>query len=410
LEAFTFICYIYPMILEMRSANHPKPKSKGFSFYEFFAGGGMARAGLGEGWQCAFANDFDPNKVAVYRDNWGDDKLVQEDVNFIATTALSGEVDLAWASFPCQDLSLAGNYAGLGLPSSKAQTRSGSFWPFWRLMQALVDERRSPRVIVLENVYGALTSNEGRDFTSICSVLSEAGYRFGAMVIDARLFLPHSRQRLFIVAVRGDLRIAPELHVRFPISAWHPPALLLAYGKLLAEMKKQWLWWNLPVPPRHSMRFADLIEEKPTGVEWHTKAETERLIKMMSSLNLAKLNAAKHSGRREVGGVYKRTRVVKGVKLQRAEVRFDDLAGCLRTPSGGSSRQTIIVVDGNNVRSRLLSPREATRLMGLPDSYKLPIRYNDGYHLAGDGVAVPVVRYLAQNLIEPVLTGHPRIN
>lgn len=89
--------------------------------------------------------------------------------------------------------------------------------------------------------------------------------------------------------------------------------------------------------------------------------------------------------------------------MQRAEIRFDDVAGCLRTPSGGSSRQTIMVVDGKRVRSRLLSPREAARLMGLPDTYQLPKNYNEAYHLAGDGVAVPVVRFLAEHLLEPLL-------
>ncbi|TJV20225.1 MAG: DNA (cytosine-5-)-methyltransferase, partial [Mesorhizobium sp.] len=72
-------------------------------------------------------------------------------------------------------------------------------------------------------------------------------------------------------------------------------------------------------------------------------------------------------------------------------------------PTGGSSRQTIMVVDGTRVRSRLISARETARLMGLPDDYKLPRAYNEGYHLTGDGVAVPVVRFLAQHLFEPVL-------
>jgi DNA (cytosine-5)-methyltransferase 1 len=84
-------------------------------------------------------------------------------------------------------------------------------------------------------------------------------------------------------------------------------------------------------------------------------------------------------------------------------VRFDDISGCLRTPVGGSSRQSIIIVEGKSVRSRLLSPREATRLMGLPDSYKLSQNYNEAYHLAGDGVVVPVVRFLAANILEPLL-------
>lgn len=107
-----------------------------------------------------------------------------------------------------------------------------------------------------------------------------------------------------------------------------------------------------------------------------------------------------------VGTLYKRTRPNDaGERAQRAEVRFDDIAGCLRTPNGGSSRQTILAVCGNKVRSRLLSPRETARLMGLPDSYVLPLKYNEAYHLTGDGVAVPVVRHLAQHIIEPLIRG-----
>jgi DNA (cytosine-5)-methyltransferase 1 len=79
------------------------------------------------------------------------------------------------------------------------------------------------------------------------------------------------------------------------------------------------------------------------------------------------------------------------------------VAGCLRTASGGSSRQTIVVVEGARVRTRLLSAREAARLMGLPDSYVLPARYNEAYHLAGDGLAVPVVAFLREHLLEPLL-------
>jgi DNA (cytosine-5)-methyltransferase 1 len=105
-----------------------------------------------------------------------------------------------------------------------------------------------------------------------------------------------------------------------------------------------------------------------------------------------------------VGSLYKRTRPDhRGGRAQRAEIRFDDIAGCLRTPNGGSSRQTIMLVNGNKVKSRLLSPRETARLMGLPDSYVLPANYNEAYHLTGDGVAVPVVRHLAQHLIEPLI-------
>ncbi len=148
----------------------------------------------------------------------------------------------------------------------------------------------------------------------------------------------------------------------------------------------------------------DVIEDAPTGVKWDTAERTQKLLGMMSEANRKKVREAQKAGRRMVGGVYKRTRLdEEGNKVQRAEVRFDDIAGCLRTPSGGSSRQSILVVEGRKIRSRLLSPREAARLMGLPDSYRLPPNYNDAYHIAGDGVAVPVVRHLAEHIFEPLL-------
>jgi len=367
----------------------------------------MARAGLGDGWQCLFANDFDDMKAAAYRENWSAggaaDELLVEDINKVTPAQLPGQADLAWASFPCQDLSLAGNYLGIGHPSNKKQTRSGTFWPFWKLMRQLGDQGCAPRLIVLENVYGALTSNGGQDFAAIASAFSGANYRFGAMIIDARRFLPHSRPRMFMVGVRADCDIHAGLMLDGPSAVWHPKALVAAYEPLSAEAKRKWVWWRLPTPTKSGKRFADLIEEVPTGVSWHSKAETAALLAMMNRRHLAKVEAAKAAGKSVVGGVYKRTRTENGVKACRAEVRFDDTAGCLRTPSGGSSRQTIIVVDGSRVRSRLLSPREAARLMGLPESYILPAKYNDAYHLAGDGVALPVVRHLAEHILEPVL-------
>jgi DNA (cytosine-5)-methyltransferase 1 len=171
------------------------------------------------------------------------------------------------------------------------------------------------------------------------------------------------------------------------------------------ELKTDWVWWNIPEPPLRQSRFSDLIEDNPASVDWHSDDYTRRLLSMMTRVNLDKVEAAKKAGRRMVGTIYKRTRRdVDGNKVQRAEVRFDDVAGCLRTPAGGSSRQLILVVDGNEVKSRLISTRETARLMGLPDDYVLPEKYNEAYHLTGDGVVVPVVRHLAENLLEPLVT------
>ncbi|MGA2411131.1 MAG: DNA cytosine methyltransferase [Candidatus Binataceae bacterium] len=372
------------------------------TFYEFFAGGGMSRYGLGSGWRCLFANDIDDKKAECYRANFAGEELTVRDVSSLKAADLPGTADLAWASFPCQDLSLAGNGAGL------RGNRSGTFWPFWRLIEDLCDEDRAPGIVVLENVCGTLRSHGGRDFASIADALAETGYRIGALVVDAVQFLPQSRPRLFIVGAFKSVQIHQGLSKAVPDERWTPQALNEAHSKLSSETARRWVWWTLPGPRSARRRFSDLVEENPAGINWHSQSETQRLLGLMSSLNRAKVDAKKRESKRTalpvVGTIYRRTREDEaGKKQQRAEVRFDEIAGCLRTPAGGSSRQTILVIEGDRIRSRLLSPREAARLMGLPEDYKLPERYNDAYQVAGDGVAVPVVRHLAEHLLEPLL-------
>jgi DNA (cytosine-5)-methyltransferase 1 len=376
-----------------------------YTFCEFFAGGGMARAGLGDSWRCLFANDIDERKVSTYKANWGEGDITHCDVASLVMSELPTKaVDLVWASFPCQDLSLAGAYRGLGREQDDSRTRSGTFWPFWRLVRSMVEHGHAPRTIVLENVFGCLTSHGGQDFGAIASVLSESNYIFGAAAIDASHFVPQSRPRVFFVAVHKGHTIPSSLIGPKPQESWHPRALVRAYERMAPHAKIKWVWWDISLPAARNAVFADLIEDQPTGVSWHTAAQTDHLLHLMSPLNRRKVADAIRSGRRTVGAVYRRTRPDEnGVSRQRAEVRFDDVAGCLRTPAGGSSRQTILIVDGKRIRSRLLSPREAARLMGLQDDYILPTRYNDAYHVCGDGVCVPVVRHIAAHILEPIL-------
>ena len=368
------------------------------SFYEFFAGAGMARAGLGRRWRCLFANDFDRKKAEIYNRNWGGNRLLCDDVRNVTTDDLTGRADLVWASFPCQDLSLAGNGAGL------QGERSGTFWPFWRLVTALADEERTPGAIVLENVCGALSSHGGADFRALCRALRDGGYRFGALIVDAVLFVPQSRPRLLIVAIEENATVPETLVCAGPGGVFHPTPLKVSFDKLPADLRERWIWWRLAAPPLRNVGFPDLVEDDPPDAPWHTPSETQRLLAMMSERNFGKVRAAKREKRRVVGTAYKRTRRDgAGRKVQRAEVRFDGVAGCLRTPAGGSSRQLVLVVENGDVRSRLISRRETARLMGLPDDYILPDEYNRAYRLTGDGVVVPVVRFLADSLIEPVL-------
>ena len=391
------------MDFRLRSRQRPDMVESSFResapgrFYEFFAGGGMVRAGLGEGWQCLLANDLDPAKAAVYRANWGDAGLQVGDIAALTAADLPGVADLMWGSFPCQDLSVAGAGAGLG------GRRSGTFHDFWALARGLAAGNRAPRIVAVENVCGALTSHGGRDFEVICQTYADAGYRPGALVINADRFLPQSRPRLFVIGVREDVAIDPATTTPGADGLFHTPALRRAVDRLPDALRHRMVWWHLPEPGISNLGLESVVEAAPTDVRWHSTAETSRLLTLMSPKNLAKVEAAQRSGERRVGALYRRTRRdTAGSAVQRAEVRFD-IAGCLRTPGGGSSRQTLLVVEAGQVRSRLMSARETARLMGLPDSYRLPGSYSAACHLTGDGVAVPVVRYLAHWLIEPLL-------
>ncbi len=359
----------------------------------------MARAGLGDGWQCLYANDIDEKKAASYAANWGSEELHVADVKSVTVDDLPEVADLAWASFPCQDLSLAGSGSGL------KGGRSGTFWPFWRLVEALDENDRAPVVIVLENVCGAITSHGGKDFEAIAKAILDTGYRFGAVVMDASHFVPQSRPRLFIVAVKKHFAIPDAVLGNSPNFLWHTKSLIGAYERLANSCRNSWVWWNIPEPPPRTTSLLDLVDDEPCGVPWHTQSETQYLLSLMDENHLKKVNAAKRVGQRMVGTIYRRTRSDgNGGRTQRAEVRFDNIAGCLRTPLGGSSRQILMFVEGQDIRTRLLSAREACRLMGLSDNYKLPEKYYDGYFLAGDGLVVPVVRHLSAHVLEPILT------
>ena len=358
----------------------------------------MARIGLGPQWACLFANDIDPGKARAYGANFGADHLKLADVWDLGAADLPGCADLAWASSPCQDVSLAGPRQGL------SGRRSSAFWGFWRLIEQLHGEGRAPRAIGIENVTGLLSSHGGADFAAICAALAGLGYRFGALEIDAATFVPQSRPRMFLLAARDASGAAQGGGP----GAFHSPAVRQAFQDLPAALKPHWLWWRLPEPPRRNTTLADLMEPDAM-VSWLEPAQTRRLVELMAPLHRARLDEAIAAPGRRVGTAYRRMRMDFGRRVQRAEVRFDGLAGCLRTPAGGSSRQFVLVAQDGAVRARLLTPREAARLMGLPDDYSLPSSATGALHIAGDGVVAPVVRHLAAHILEPVLSATGRV-
>jgi DNA (cytosine-5)-methyltransferase 1 len=267
-------------------------------------------------------------------------------------------------------------------------------------MEALVAEGRAPSTIVLENVSGLLTAGSGADFAEIAGAFARASYLFGALEIDAAWFTPQSRPRVFLVATRAEP--PRRLHRAGPTPPFHSTAVQAAAARLPEPTRNAWRWWSLPEPPRRNTTLSAILEDDPDDVCWNTAEKTARLLAQLSPLHQEKLAAIRAAKTPAVGAGYRRIRLVDGRKVQRFEVRFDGLAGCLRTPAGGSSRQILLFVDGAKTRSRLLSAREAARLMGLPDSYPLPGSHSRAMHLMGDGVCAPVAGWLGAHLLAPL--------
>ncbi len=374
-----------------RLAGADKVGLKMFTALEFFAGSGLVRLGLAPQFETLWANDNCVKKRATYIANHSSEQLLLAGIQDVRGAAVP-PADLAWASFPCQDLSLAGNMHGMG-----SDTRSGLFWEWIRILTEMQQTAGKPAVVVAENVFGFVSAEKGKYFRQAYRALRGLGYRVGAVVVDAELFVPQSRRRVFIIGVEQGIQL-DTLVQAFPSAPFHPASLVQA--SLLID-DPDWLWWSMPIPSAQRKSFADLCERN-ASCDPHTK--TEKLCAMLSPLNRKKLDVAIQSKSFFAGTAYKRTRPdAKGNKVQRLEIRFDGTAGCLRTPNGGSSRQTVVIVDSGQVRSRLMTVRECARLMGAPDSFKLQGSYNDGYRAMGDAVAVPVTRWLTRYLLAPLV-------
>jgi DNA (cytosine-5)-methyltransferase 1 len=361
-----------------------------FTALDFFAGSGLVALGLAPEFETVWANDNCAKKQAVYIANHPGEQFHLADISDIRGESLPA-TDLAWASFPCQDLSLAGNLSGM-----ETGTRSGLFWEWIRILNELAHDGKRPPLIAAENVVGFIVADQGRHFREACRVFIDMGYRVGALVIDAKSFLPQSRPRAFIIAVDKEVSL-DGLVQHFPSGPFHTPALVKAVSGL---NDLDLVWWSLPTPRGKKRSFGELCEQDALC---DPPDKTRELCRMLSPINRRKLDAAQRMKAFFAGTAYRRTRPDgEGNKVQRLEIRFDGVAGCLRTPNGGSSRQTVILVDGNKIRSRLMTVRECARLMGAPDTYKLDGSYNDGYRAMGDAVAVPVTRWITRHLLAPV--------
>jgi DNA (cytosine-5)-methyltransferase 1 len=339
-----------------------------WTMHEFFAGSGLVAYGL-RGLFCpVWANDISEKKAAVYRANFKSDHFVVGDIKEISGASLP-YAHISWASFPCQDLSLAGSLGGIDA------ARSGLVWEWLRILGEMP---RPPAILLIENVAGLLSTNQGKNYTKLHNALLKLGYRSGAMLIDAVRFVPQSRPRVFIIAVRNDIEIPHELTDNGP--NWLHNKAAAALGNTLPN----WIWWKAENPATRGTTLAEAID-------FSLPYDKDDVLRLVSPRHREKLDSMENA----VATGYRRTR--NGT--QRLELRFDGVAGCLRTPEGGSSKQFLIVKRNGELHARLLSPREAARLMGAPDSFALPDAYNDGYKAMGDAVVLPVATFIGETFL-----------
>jgi len=355
---------------------------------EFFAGIGLMRIGLErQGWQVRFANDIDVEKCAMYREHFHDtdDHLVLEDIHKLDAATIP-TVSLATASFPCNDLSLAGARVGL---SGK---QSSAFWGFTRILRDMDD--RKPPLLLIENVVGFLTSHGGTDFANALVALNRLGYDVDAFILDAARFVPQSRQRLFVVGVLNSGDQATET-MQFFESDTRPKALA---EFIVNHPEVRWKIRNLPSQPQRTKILIDILEDLPTSApEWWSKERASYLLNQMSPKHREIANRMIAGGEWSYGTVFRRIRNEKSM----AELRTDGIAGCLRTPRGGSGRQILFKAGKGQYFVRLLTPRECARLMGA-HSFRMTASLNQSLFGFGDAVCVPVIEWIAKNYLNPV--------
>jgi DNA (cytosine-5)-methyltransferase 1 len=357
---------------------------------EFFAGIGLMRIGLeNAGWRIAFANDIDHDKWQMYKDHFGDTgEFIIEDIHKLKSSQIP-TVSLATASFPCNDLSLAGARHGL------AGAQSCAFWGFIDILKAMKRERRLPPLVLLENVPGFLSSHDGRDFEDALIALNDLGYAVDAFIVDAARFVPQSRQRLFVIATKTRETYALNDAPGFYEGEVRPPALA---SFILMHPDIAWHLRELPPLPKCSKCLTDILEDLPLNHQmWWSRPRCEYMLNQMSPKHRAQAEAMIRGDTIRFGTVFRRVRNGKSM----AELRTDGIAGCLRTPRGGSGRQILLAAGKGRFSVRLLTPRECARLMGAND-FVLKVPLNQALFGFGDAVCVPVIEWIARNYLNPV--------
>jgi DNA (cytosine-5)-methyltransferase 1 len=364
------------------------------AFAEFFAGIGLVRTALEPlGFDARWANDIEKIKRDQYVVNHPGDHFVLRDVRGVRAEELPQGLQLATSSFPCIDVSLAGNRKGL------YGNHSGMFWEFARVIGE-IDAHSRPRALLLENVTGFASSHGGQDLRQALRRLKNMGYSCDVFTIDARHFVPQSRPRMFVVGVRGELPMGAATGTP-PLSDVRPEWVRAIHERNRDLRMHYFALPDLPDGPRD---LSGVIQRmSPEDGRWWDDERTHAFVNSLSPVQAQRFNALKGGQQITWRTAYRRTR--GGVPVW--EIRRDGIAGCLRTTGGGSSKQALVEAGLGQVRVRWMTPVEYARLMGAY-GYKLQgATANQALFGLGDAVVVDVIRWIGQHYLLPVLRSAP---
>jgi DNA (cytosine-5)-methyltransferase 1 len=351
---------------------------------EFFSGIGLARAGMEKaGIETVWANDIDKAKCALYEAQWGEKELTCQDIFSVKADSVP-TADIAWASSPCTDLSLAGKRMGL-----VEGRESSAFFGFVNILEKMGD--RKPKAIILENVCGLASSHQGADYRAVVESFNQLGYSVDSFELNARRWLPQSRPRMFVVGLQK------------PISG----------GKIDSSIRPDRLAWihfddSLEthvtpidaIPELKMSGFTNLAEVlDDSDSRWWNEDRVGKFTASMSVGQHDRLNKLIHSADTVARTAYRRTRNGKPVW----ELRGDDIAGCLRTARGGSSKQAVAFLGKGRIRIRWMTGKEYAALQGAQDFKLDSFSESQIQYAFGDAVAVPAVEWLMKNAVIPAL-------
>lgn len=368
------------------------------TFLEFFAGVGLVHLGLRRsGWECVYANDISDKKEEMYRDEFPDATYFhREDIwrTDDVLRRITQRAALATASFPCIDLSLAGHMRGL------EGKHSGALFGFIQAMRRLKDRSLMPPVVMLENVVGLVAGKGGDDFRKTCRAVADLGYYLDAVAVDAKHFIPQSRPRLFIIGTLpektpSDVQIGGDWVAE--MSGRNGAVGKKLYDAMrTTELSTGWVAHRLPPLPPVKNNLASFIDTDDDQ-KWWSKEEVEKHLNRTSEAHYADMERLRRSGETWVGTGFRRIR--EGTT--RVEVRFDGIAGCLRTANGGSARQIVVLIRDRKLRMRWMTPREYARLQGAPQ-FNIQRGVNQSLTGFGDGVCVPVIEWVDANILSRI--------